>query len=42
MLQRRKFEIVLVSKDAPVEFSFAPKPIRTVEYDGAPVSLKLR
>jgi alpha-D-xyloside xylohydrolase len=42
MLQRRKFEIVLVSKDAPVGFSFTPKPVRTVEYEGAPVSLKLR
>ncbi|MGD0903065.1 MAG: TIM-barrel domain-containing protein [Terracidiphilus sp.] len=42
MLQRRKFEIVLVSKDAPVEFSFDPKPIRTVEYEGAPVSVKVR
>jgi alpha-D-xyloside xylohydrolase len=42
MLQRRKFEIVLVSKDAPVGFSFAPKPVRTVEYVGAAVSLKLR
>jgi alpha-D-xyloside xylohydrolase len=42
MLQSRKFEIVLVSKDAPVEFSFDPKPIRTVEYEGAPVSVKLR
>jgi alpha-D-xyloside xylohydrolase len=42
MLLRRKFEIVLVSKDAPVGFSFAPKPVRTVEYEGAAVSLKLR
>jgi alpha-D-xyloside xylohydrolase len=42
MLQRRKFEIVLVSKETPVEFSFVPKPIRTVEYEGAPVSVKLR
>jgi alpha-D-xyloside xylohydrolase len=42
MLQRRKFEIVLVSKDAPMEFSFAPKPIRTVEYEGVPLTLKLR
>jgi len=42
MLQRRKFEIVLVSKDAPVGFSFDPKPIRSVEYEGAPVSVKLR
>jgi alpha-D-xyloside xylohydrolase len=42
MLQRRKFEIVLLSKDAPVGFSFTPKPVRTVEYEGAPVSLKLR
>ncbi len=41
MAQQRTFDVVLVSKDKPVGFSFAPHPDKTVHYDGAPVSLKL-
>jgi alpha-D-xyloside xylohydrolase len=41
MLGRRTFQLVLVTKDRPVAFSFSPKPDKTVVYSGEPVSLKL-
>ena len=41
MLQRRTFELVLVSKARPVGFSFAPKPDRSLSYDGEAVSVRL-
>src|SRR5512141_74981 len=41
MLVSRKFEIVLVSKDKPVGFSFATKADRTVSYKGDEVVVKL-
>jgi alpha-D-xyloside xylohydrolase len=34
MLKDRTFEIVFVSKEKPVGFSFTPKPDRTVQYHG--------
>ncbi len=40
MLQERKFEIVLVSHAHPVGFSFAPKPVKTVVYDGEKQALR--
>ena len=41
MQQERKFEIVLVSRDKPVGFSFTPKADKSVRYDGAAIDLKL-
>jgi len=40
MLARRTFQVVLVTKDRPVPFSFAPKPDKTVVYSGDAVSVK--
>ena len=37
----RTIQVIVVGKDKPVGFSFAPKPDQTVRYDGAPVVLKL-
>jgi alpha-D-xyloside xylohydrolase len=37
----RTFEVVLVSKDKPVGFSFTPQADKTTPYDGAAVDLKL-
>lgn len=41
MLQHRTFEIVLVSREHPAGFSFDPKSVGTLKYQGAPVSLTL-
>lgn len=41
MPQTRTFEVVLVSKDKPVGFSFTPKADKSVKYDGAAVDVKL-
>jgi alpha-D-xyloside xylohydrolase len=41
MQKQRTFEVVVVSKDKPVGFSFAPKADKTTRYDGAAVELKL-
>jgi alpha-D-xyloside xylohydrolase len=41
MLARRTFEVVVVSKDRPVAFSFEPKADRTVRYEGAAVDVRL-
>ncbi|HXY40668.1 MAG TPA: DUF5110 domain-containing protein, partial [Vicinamibacteria bacterium] len=41
MLDRRRFEVVLVTRTKPVGFSFEPRPDRTVAYAGAPVEVKL-
>lgn len=35
MLEKRTFDVVLVSKERPVGFSFSPKPVRRVSYDGS-------
>jgi len=40
MLASRTFEVVWVSKDRPVGFSFEPKPDRSVRYDGAAMEVK--
>ncbi|MGD0251214.1 MAG: TIM-barrel domain-containing protein [Verrucomicrobiota bacterium] len=40
MLKERAFNVVLVSKDKPVGFSFSPVPDRSVKYNGKPVQLK--
>jgi alpha-D-xyloside xylohydrolase len=37
----RTFEVVLVSKDQPVGFSFEPRPDRTLRYEGAAVEIRL-
>ena len=37
MLNERTFEVVLVSRDQPVGFSFTPKPDAVVRYQGAGV-----
>ncbi len=39
MLKERTFNIVLVTPDKPVEFSFAPTPDRTVAYTGKAVKV---
>jgi alpha-D-xyloside xylohydrolase len=41
MRGRRTFQIVLISHDRPLPFSFTPKADRTVVYGGAPVTVKL-
>lgn len=40
MLKGRTFNVVLVSKDKPIAFSFSPKPNRTVNYHGERVSVQ--
>ncbi len=40
MLARRTFQVVLVTKDRPVPFSFAPKPDKTVVYSGEAATVK--
>jgi alpha-D-xyloside xylohydrolase len=42
MLKERTFQVVLVSPESKVAFSFDPKPVATVHYTGAPVSLQLK
>ena len=39
MLQQRTFNVVLVTPDKPVDFSFAPSPDRTMTYNGEAVSV---
>jgi alpha-D-xyloside xylohydrolase len=41
MPQHRSFQIVVTSKTVPTGFSFTPVPIKTVEYEGVAVSVKL-
>ena len=41
MLTDRTFEVVLVSKEKPIAFSFDPKADRTVKYSGEEVVVKL-
>lgn len=41
MLSHRTFQIVVVSRDHPIAFSTAPKGLRTLQYDGAPVTVDL-
>ena len=41
MLERRRFEVVLVAKGRPVGFSFSPKADRTLEYAGEAASVRL-
>jgi alpha-D-xyloside xylohydrolase len=40
MLGRRTFNVVFVSKDKPVGFSFGPVIDRTIVYEGQPVSAR--
>ncbi len=42
MMRHRTFQIVLVSKAHPVAFSLTPTLLKSVEYTGAAVSLKLQ
>lgn len=41
MLAKRRFEIVVTSKSAPVGYSATPKPVKTVSYEGAAITVKL-
>ena len=41
MLAERTFEIVLVTPDRPVGFSFSPKADRAISYRGAPLEIRL-
>ena len=41
MQQQRTFDVVVVSKDKPVGFSFTPKVDKSVRYDGTAVDVKL-
>ena len=41
MLGRRTFQVVLVTKDKAVPFSFSPTPDKTVAYGGEATSVKL-
>lgn len=41
MLAERTFDVVLVTPEAPVGFSFAPRPRRSVAYAGQEVEVKL-
>jgi len=41
MPQTRTFEVVLVSKDKPVSFTFTPKADKSVKYDGSALDVKL-
>jgi alpha-D-xyloside xylohydrolase len=40
MLSQRTFNVVLVTKDKPVGFSFTPKPDKSVHYQGNAVKVK--
>jgi alpha-D-xyloside xylohydrolase len=40
MQHERTFQVVLVSKDRPVGFSFSPKPDKSTRYDGSAVDLR--
>jgi alpha-D-xyloside xylohydrolase len=41
MQKQRTFEVIVVSKDKPVPFSFTPKADKTTRYDGNAVDIKL-
>jgi alpha-D-xyloside xylohydrolase len=41
MLARRTFQIVVTSKAIPTGFSLDPKPVKTIEYNGAAVNVTL-
>ena len=41
MLGRRTFQVVVVSRQRPVPFSFTPVPDKTVVYAGDAASVKL-
>ena len=41
MLEKRTFQIVVVNDSHPVGVGFAAQPLRTIQYDGKPVSVKL-
>jgi alpha-D-xyloside xylohydrolase len=41
MQKHRTFEVVLISKDKPVAFTFTPKPDKSTRYDGAAIDIKL-
>jgi alpha-D-xyloside xylohydrolase len=41
MLNQRTFNVVLVTKDKPVGFSFTPKPDKSVRYQGQAVKVKV-
>jgi alpha-D-xyloside xylohydrolase len=41
MQKTRSFELILTSPSHPVGFSLTPQPIRTIQYDGTAVSVKL-
>ncbi|HLZ54080.1 MAG TPA: DUF5110 domain-containing protein, partial [Verrucomicrobiae bacterium] len=40
MLSERTFNLVLVTKEKPAGFSFAPMPERSIKYNGRPVQMK--
>jgi alpha-D-xyloside xylohydrolase len=40
MLKKRTFNVVLVTRDKPVGFSFTPTTDRTLKYNGKPVQVK--
>jgi len=40
MLNQRTFNVVLITKDKPVGFSFTPKPDKSVRYQGKAVTMK--
>jgi alpha-D-xyloside xylohydrolase len=42
MLSHRTFQVVLVSKAHPAGFSLTPNPLRSVQYTGAEMSIKLQ
>jgi alpha-D-xyloside xylohydrolase len=42
MLKERTFRVVLVSRDKPVGFSFAPQADRSIHYTGAAVELRAK
>ena len=42
MPAERTFNVVIVSKNKPVGFSFTPRPDRTVHYGGDAVEVRLR
>jgi hypothetical protein len=42
MLEKRKFEVVLVTKDNPVGFSFKPKPLTRIRYEGKALESTLK
>jgi alpha-D-xyloside xylohydrolase len=42
MLKKRTFNVVLISKEKPVSFSFTPNADQTVSYNGAAVKVKFK